>query len=251
MIGSLILATTLYAAPDVALALSNDTGTRLLAFGEVTNPVHLTKATCDGRVVDVSFIAQQPRGPKDSGRHTSDNFDQVPGTLYQVKGATIAHDASCLLGTASFFAVRAPVAVARGQTRCDDGTSALVARLGKRAVESCLQVGTFPRGRLALVTYARRSNELLIGLVLSTDKVAAVRRFPATFEEGAPSCWRADDGCTFNPADYHIPFVLTGAAGPMLFALWDGPEGQNIELLQPDGEDLEAAATGYRYWAPL
>jgi hypothetical protein len=251
MIGTLLLASTLFAATaDVAFAFSNASGTRLLAVGEVAEPARLTRATCDGRIVETSFLAQQPAGAKDSGRQTSSNFRDAPGALYEVKGALAPGDASCLLASSAFLATHPPVAVPRREKKCSDKVSALAARAGGRAVDRCLEVGTFPGGTLALVTYARKGDELLVGLVLFTEKVTALRRLPAKFEKDAPSCWRADDGCVFDPAAYRVPFVLTGVAEPMIFELWDGPEGQNLELMRPKGEDLEAVASGYRYWAP-
>lgn len=251
MIAPLLLAATLFAAPlDVSFAFSNRSGTRLLGLDETADPKRLTRATCDGKVVEIVFLAQQPRGAKDSGRQTISNFDETAGALYGVKGATVRGDASCLLGTSAFFAKRPSVAVSRGQSACNGKASALAARLGKRAVDSCLELGTFPGGTVALVTYARAANDLLVGLVLFTDELTALRKFPARFEGGAPSCWRADDGCIFDPAAFRVPFVLTGTEGPTIFAVWDGAEGQNLELMQPMGEDLETSASGYRYWAP-
>ena len=249
MIGSLLLATALSASPHFAFAFSDASGNRLLALGSVADPARLTRATCDGTVREVAFLAQ--RGGTDSGRQTSANFDQVAGALYQVKGAAIAAGASCLLATAAFFEARPPVAVAATRRPCDGRVAAAVAGLSERAVERCLEVGSLPGGRLALVTYARSGAELLVGFVLVTDAVTAMRSFPATARSGAPSCWRVDDGCIFEPGAYHVPFVLAGAGGPTLFALWDGAEGQNLEILEPKAGVLEAGATAYRYWAPL
>ncbi len=250
MLATLLLATTLGAQPEFAFAFSDASGTRLLALGSVVEPGRLTRATCDGRVLDVAFLARQPRGANDSGRQTSSNFDQAAGMLYEIRGTPAPSAASCLLATASFFAAHPPAAATAVRSFCDAGASAAVARLGKRIVERCEEVGRFPGGRFVIVIYARSGKDLLAGLVLLTEEITAMRAFPASAEEGAPSCWRADDGCVFETGSHHVPFALMGPGGPTLFALWDGPEGQNLELLAPKGGVLETMTTEYRYWVP-
>lgn len=250
MLASLFVAVTLSAAPDTAFAFANASGTRLLALGPVAEPARLTRASCDGKVVEVAFKAQQPKGPRDNGRQTKWNFDQVAGALYEVKG-TVAADGGCLLATAAYFRERPPLAVTAAQKACDAGAAAVAAGLSRRPVERCLEVGAFSGGRLLLVTFAKRGSSLLVGFVLLSARVTAMRSLPATLEQDAPSCWRADDGCVFEPGAYHVPFVLQGPGGPTLFALWDGPEGQNFELLEVRGAALEERATASRYWAPL
>lgn len=250
MVGSLLLAATLSAASDYAFAFADASGKRLLALGAVPEPARLTRATCDGEVVRVAFLAQQPRGANDLARQTPGNFEQVEGALYALEAGTIAPGASCLLATAELFRARPPVAVTAEETPCDAETGAAVARLGKRSVERCHEIGGFPGGRLALVTFARTGKDALAGLVLLAGKVATMRSFPAVFGGDATSCWRVDDGCVFEPGAYHVPFVLTGG-GAGLFALWDGPEGQKLELLESRRGALEPSAAAYRYWAPL
>jgi len=251
VLASLLLAVTLAAEPGPAFAFSDADGKRLLSLGPVGVPARLTRASCDGRVVDVAFLSQQPKGAKDTGRQTAANFDQVSGALYEVKGDAVPPDAPCLLADGAFFRVSLPVAVTASQKPCDAKASAAVTRLNKRKVERCLEVGAFPGGRLVLVTFARSGKALLVGLVLLAEKVTAMRSFPATFEPGAPSCWRVDDGCVFEPGAYHVPFVLAGPSGPTPFGLWDGAEGQNLELLEVRGAALEGGLTASRYWSPL
>lgn len=43
---------------------------------------------------------------------------------------------------------------------------------------------------------------------------------------------------------------MSGESGVRPFALRDGPEGQNLELLERQRKELRPLAIAYRYWAP-
>lgn len=250
MLTSLLLTTALSAAPT-AFAFADESGKRLLAIGKLDEPARLDRASCDGTVVAAKFVAEQPAGPKDTGRLTSANFDQTAGAVFQLAGEKVARDTTCLLGTAEFFRAWTALAVkASKKRRCDEKAAAAAAALGARQVESCVEVGTFSAARLLLATFAKEGNQLLVGLVLLDGKRVAMRSFPAKLEPGAPSCWRVDDGCAFSPDSYRVPFVLKGQGELRLLGLWAGAEGQNVELLGVQGQALEATATASRYWAP-
>jgi hypothetical protein len=250
MIAPLLLASALSASPDFAFAFSNAKGTRLLALGDVPRPVQLTRATCDGKLLDVTLVAQQLASVNDIGRQTAANFEDSAGAVYEIAGATVPPDASCLLGSGEFFAAHPPTAVIPAQRPCSATDGATAARLGRRAVERCVEAGSFRGGRLDLVAFTPRGKELLVGLALFAGKVTAMLPLPAVREEGSPSCWRADDGCRFDLAAHPSALVLGGAGGPRVFATWPGAEGQVLQLLEPRGDVLVETASAYRYWAP-
>ena len=247
---ALLVAAALSAAPESAFAFVDATGKRLLAVGAVEQPARLTRATCDGKLVEVTYLREQPRGAKDTGRLVSFNFDQSPGSLYELQGAAAERDATCLLGTPSFFAVRAPVPVTASKQPCAKPLADAAAALGKRAVQACTEVGRFPGGTLAHVAFASDGEQLLVGLALDAGATTALRAFPAKRDPGGFSCWRADDGCAFPPHSYRVPLVLKRKDGLELLGLWDGPEGQVAERLSVSGQALAVADVASRYWSP-
>jgi len=252
MVFALLSTVALAAAPEFSFAFSNESGSHLLALPPVAAPAKLNAVVCDGRLLDVKYVGEQAKGPKDSGRQTAGNFSQVKGSLFKLMKGTMPADALCLLAPAAAFSKRklVPVTAASGE-KCDEKTAALMAQLGKRAVTKCLPTGTFPGARLTFAGYELDGSSALAAMALTEDTGASVvRKFPATWERGAPSCWRADDGCEFDPSSYRVAFAMSGPAGLELYALWAGPEGENAELLRVKGSELSVAATASRYWSP-
>ncbi len=251
MVSSILTAALLTAAPDFGFAFSNDTGEKLLALEPLAAPAEMKKVSCDGKVLNVTYLSEQSTGAKDTGRQSARNFSQVKGSLFKVMSGRVPADTQCLLGTDAAFASRKvlPVTATRS-TKCDGKSAALAAKVGRRKVANCFSTGTFPGGKLAFVSFVRKGPSALVGVVLEPEPGApAMRAFPATVDHEAQSCWRVDDGCQFDEASYRVKFVMTGAAGLELFALWGGAEGENAELLRVKGKELSAALSASRYWS--
>jgi hypothetical protein len=246
-----LLALTLAAAPEFSFAFTNQDGTKLLALPPISDAASLTRAVCDGRLLEVKYLRDQPKGEKDTGRQTARNFDQAKGALFKLVKGPLPADALCLLGTAASFSKRTLLPVTTESGDCDEKSSAMMAELGKRKVTKCLATGSFEGGKLSFASYELDGSSALAGVALAPEKGApAIRRFPATWERGAPSCWRVDDGCEFDATSYRVAFAMNGKAGLELFALWAGAEGENAEVLRVTGAELKVIASGSRYWSP-
>ena len=246
-----IVALALAAAPEFSFGFTNEDGKLLLALPPVSNAASLTKAVCDGRMIDLKYLREQPKGPNDTGRQTARNFSQVRGALFKPVHGALPADALCLLGTAQTFAKRRLVVVAPETGDCDEASSTAAAELTKRKVTRCVTTATFPESKLSFASYELEGSSALAALVLTQEKgKPAVRKFPATWERGAPSCWRADDGCEFDASSYRVAFAMTGPAGLELYALWAGAEGENAEVMRVKGAELKVVASASRYWSP-
>jgi hypothetical protein len=247
-----LLALTLSAAPvAAAFGFSNADGTRLLALGSLSNPQSVTRALCEGKVFEVKFVRLQPRGAMDTGRRTARNFSQTEGPLFAVQKGRLPADTSCLLGNAAALAPARVVAISPDDGECDAETQQVAQTLGQRGITRCVRVARVGEQRLAFVSYSPKGEQLLAGVVLTGARgLGAARLFPAVKDADAPSCWRADDGCEFLPTTYRLVGALRGPEGFDLFALWDGAEGQNLELLRVKGSRLDVVASEHRYWAP-
>lgn len=241
MTGILVLS-LMTAGPEFAFAFSDAQGRKLLALNAVEDPERFTKASCGGTVFEVAFARLQGKGAHDNGRRTTANFSESAGALYEVKGPA-QPDSSCLLATEAFFKTKVPKPVVASATPCDAKALAAVTALNVQPITRCTQIGRFSGGQILNVQFAPQGKAFLVGVVLLSAKTVAMRSFPASFEEGSPTCWRADDGCVFEPDAYRIPFVMVGR-GIDLFALWGGPEGQELELLHVSGARLEADPLG-------
>ncbi len=252
MLSALVTALALTATPDLVFAFSNEKGDQLLALTPLAAPAELTKVSCDGKLLAIKHLAEQPEGPNNNGRQTARNFTQVGGSLFKIVSGNVSADALCLLGTEAAFAARKLFAVTPSDAPCDEKAAALAAKLGgKRKVTKCLVTGSFPGGRLLFAAYAPSGLNALVATLVALDSGAVgSRRFPAKLAKDAPSCWRVDDGCVFDPASYRVLFAMNGPAGWELVAAWGGAESQNAELLRLKASALAPAVTASRYWSP-
>lgn len=247
-----LLAVSLSTTPEFSFAFSNGDGTQLLGLEPLTAPSDLNKVACDGRVLEVKYVREQPAGAKDTGRQTARNFAQVKGSVFRPVKGRLPVDTVCLLGTTKAFSKRTLEAVTQqADERCDANTEALMAGLEKRKVAQCSATGTVKDGRLTFAKYeVEKDSALATVALLPKTGSPVVRRFPAKWEKDTPSCWRADDGCEFDSTNYRVAFVMRGPAGFELFARWGGPEGENVELLRVTEGELKVIASSNRYWAP-
>lgn len=248
---TIVAALTFAAAPEFFFGFSNSDGSQLLALPPVSSAATITRAVCDGRVIDLKYVKDQPAGGKDTGRQTARNFTQVKGALFKRVKGSLPADALCLLGTTATFAKRKLMPVSGETGDCDAKTAAIAGELVKRKVTKCLSTGALPEGHLSFASYELEGSEALAAVMLTREKEApALRKFPATWERGAPSCWRADDGCEFDASSYRIAFAMSGPSGLELYALWAGAEGENAEVLRVKGSALKVVASASRYWSP-
>ena len=92
-----LVAVALAATPEFSFGYTNENGSQLLALPPVSAPASLNRAVCDGRLLQVKYLREQPKGENDTGRQTARNFTQTKGALFKAKGGAPA-DALCLLG---------------------------------------------------------------------------------------------------------------------------------------------------------
>jgi hypothetical protein len=255
-----LIALALAAAPEFSFGFTNGDGTRILALPPVSGAARLTRAVCDGRLVQLEYLREQPAGAKDTMRQTAANFSQVKGALYKpvssgaqrLSKGTMPADAMCLMGTSAAFSKRKLLRVAAETGPCDEKAQALAAELTKRKVSQCVATGSLPGARLSFANFEAEGKSALAALVLEPEEgQASARKFDAVYEQDSVSCWRVDDGCEFDASSYRVAFGMSGPAGLELYTLWAGAEGENADLLRVKGSELVGVASASRYWSPL
>ncbi len=247
---------------DIAFAFANRTGTHLLTVaiegkGSATaqKPGHPNRALCTGsRLLEVAFEEHQKRGPKDTGRQNSYNFEQSEGDRYRITNGKVQDDEVCLLTGSDFLAGRSlrPMRRWEGQKPddCAPEVNASLSAATRRTITRCSILADLGKTQFVAAEFQPRGKNLLAALALVGE--GKLRLHLEKAECDGSSAWRVDDGCEFDPA-YVVPlFAWNEPDGEIELGIeWAGPESGALILYRSTGEKLELAATASRYWAPL
>ena len=237
-------------SPPAGFAFANAKGDRLLAWEPLSSARLMTRAACGGeRVAGVKWLGHREQGSRSTGRETAANFDQLAGDLFR-PDAPLSGEPVCLLMTDAFARGRRFAAL-DAPAACTDETRARIATAKGRPLANCWDKGGAFGRRVVLVEFARQGTSLLASLAVVGADTLAMEDYPAKWDEERISCWRVDDGCTFAPEAFEVPFAYATEAGAVGLALaWGGAESQTLHLLEADGERLRGLVGASRYWAP-
>lgn len=237
-------------SPPADFAFANAKGDRLLAWEPLSSARLMTRGACGGdRVVGVKWLGHREQGSRSTGRETAANFDQLAGDLFR-PDAPLPGEPVCLLMTDAFARGRRFAAL-DAPAACSDETKARIATAKGRAVANCWDKGGIAGHRAVVVEFAREGDNLLVSLALLGPGPVAFEDYPAKWDAERISCWRVDDGCTFDPGAFQVLFAYVTEAGAVGLALaWGGAESQTLNLLEADGDRLRGLVSASRYWAP-
>ena len=75
--------------------------------------------------------------------------------------------------------------------------------------------------------------------------------FPATYRGPQQDLWRVEDGGTFSPEGFAIPFIGRLRGTYFVGLTWAGAEGEASLLLVADSaRAFRTVRKSYRYWVP-
>jgi hypothetical protein len=250
---------------EASFAFASSSGTALLTVMDTDHSTtlgdnalkRLDMALCGNQLLPVAYDAYQKAGPKDNGRHMSQNFDQREGYRFRILQGRAADDESCLIGNRNFFAGKEvlTVSVQRWPPKaCASGIVSALSQLEGRGLVSCKEIGRLSTGEPVVVgEFQRRGNELLAAIGLNRSNGLVVYELPAKFEPESQTGWRVGDGGSLENSEFVPLFVLRRMPGDEveLGIAWFGEEGASLLLLRSSGKRLIKVLQGYRYMLPL
>jgi hypothetical protein len=214
----------------------------------------MTTAVCKGgRRVAVEFIGRQQATDADNGRQMAYNFHAQAGTVFRVRQGSVEEDESCFLTSDSILVGATPLALGlrRDSVFCSAKNQGRLRALRNRAVVQCWALcevgGDYGVG---LVEFARQDTNALASLVLVGREVAVFADFPAHYRGVGEDLWSLDDEGKMSPEGFEILFALRSSKTYILGVSWASTEGQELLLLEAQGQSFAACASGYRYTMP-
>jgi hypothetical protein len=239
--------------PPVSFGFFNNSGQLIIDHTKPdAMPVVYAKSVCESnRVLPLRFMQIQPGDPRNSHRHTAQNFDFLPGTIYALTIASEKANSSCLLTSDEFMPGTHPLPPlsASSQTLTPVQIERIEA-LQQRKISKSWALGEVPSGAvLYLVLFEHLDNQALASLILQTSDKVLFRDYPA--KVNPYSTWRVDDGGSISPGQFKILMLRQrGQHWEMATEFW-GAEGSVLEFLVENNGKFEAARRSYRYVSPF
>jgi hypothetical protein len=259
---SLLLAASVAAAQELpratpehgAFAFADRSGSKLIVTAPLAAPDALTTALCgDGRRVPVKYLRQQPAGAKDTGKVTRENFDQLPGALFQVVTGRVGGSATCLIAPDAFAAGVTAVSVrpldrARG---CEAAHNKRLSSVRGRRVIHCWGIAQVPPDMsLSVVQFVREGDAALGSVLLEGPEKWLFADYPAEYHGEGGDVWRAGDKGVLAPNDFRIVFLLKRDETYALGVRWGSAEGESLTLFVSDGNRFRDVINEYWYRSP-
>jgi hypothetical protein len=246
----------------------------------------LVGAVCsEGREFPIRYVRYQKGTPASSGRQGSDNFANDQGHVSEIVRGHAPPDDTCLLVPEGYLKtfpiVRNEFSKTDRDRRRDEYHRRLAVasihkqvfdltpfqalnEFGKQAVSriekekgrtSKIYWPLYRHGasqEVAVVEFNAMGDSLLGSLVLVEPTRVSYFDMPASLEKGRKDggCWRVDDDCRLQYEDMGVPAVLGAPGGQLVFATFQGAEGQLIVLFQSRDGKLAELRQNYRYQAP-
>lgn len=239
-----------------ALGFADASGSRLLvdspSEGKAPSRAYNLAVGYHGQRLVVRYVGLQERNDADNGRQTAQNFDHLSGSLYKVvEGKAVPNETYFLTMEQDM-----PEAAQLDMTsiREEQTPVALISRLEsshKRQIQHIWPLEQIDsQGKLYLVQFEPKGQELLASLVLDSKEGLIVQDYPAELE--GYSAWRVDDGGEVLPEMFSFLWAARTPEGFVLGVQWMGAEGESVSFLSREQNQFTELAVSYgRYMSPL
>lgn len=206
----------------------------------------------NGNILDIKYLKSQKQNEKDNGRQTAQNFDNLPGQVFEVTQGEANENEIYYLVNDSEFNIKAVLKSQDGDhSEIDTQSKEEIEKVKARKVKNSWEIGKVETDKtIYLILFEKEKDEMLASIVMKTPTKLVFKDYPAKYNE--MSTWRVDDGGRVYPEMFSILFAAKTEGGIVLGINWSAFEGENITLINEKDdkfEDLNIEA--YRYTSPI
>lgn len=244
-----------YASLGTSFAFSNEAGTKLIVFTEVTDPNSLSSLNAaigaNGQYLPVAYDKKQNSNSNDTGNYNAYNFNNLEGYLFNVTTGTAKSNTTyliikdALVPQSSLLAntQNGPVVMTHEQ-KVEMGNSK-----GRYANQGWI-LATYADGRqLILAGFEPQGNNYLMSMAIKDkDGKYKFMDYPSTSSDPS-SVWRVDDQGILDPTLFAILLCADTDKGFTAIINWKGAEGEVTLFLLDDLVSFADQEIGVsRYW---
>ena len=242
---------------DIGFGLFNNLRNQIILIDDEERPTDekkLEHAWVNSQSYRLDFAKIQKEGNAYNGRQTPDNFDNIPGAVFNLAEKVKPGEAYVLLCDAVFLKNRKPLTV--NNTFVDASASSVTSELKKtydRSITNAKLIATTSqKDSIFLVQLAPIADSLTVVLVTkrNTTSTLFTQEFKAEYNE--MSTWRVDDGGQFPMEDFTILNAFEHHGKIELVTSFPGAEGGNLSFIVPNSQNkYQYIKEAYVYWSPL
>jgi hypothetical protein len=206
----------------------------------------------NGNVLTIKYLRAQKGNEKDSGRQTSQNFDNLSGQIFEITQGTAKENETYYLANDNEFNTKSILDSQEGnQTELDIAAIQEIEKVKNRKVQKSWEIGKIESDKtIYLILFEREKGDMLASIVLKTPTKIAFKDYPAKYNES--STWRVDDGGSVYSNMFSVLFASKTETGIILGIKWAAFEGEVTTLLKEKGDILEELnIETSRYTSPI
>ena len=238
---------------DGSFGYVNADGSEVMALDSIAHPSLIRAALCPrARVYRVAYARRQTRRPADTGRQVAANFGNERGDVFRVSGGQAQANETCYLTADSSLVAGVVLAGPGTEGGCDTTRLRHASEIKHRAVVNCWPLGNAsPSVALLALQFTVVDTSALASIVMADRDQFFFFDLPATYHGPEADVWRVEDGGTFSPEAFGVPFFGRLHGTYFMALTWAGAEGEDSYLLVTDSAHaLRTVTKSYRYWVP-
>ncbi len=242
---------------NIGFGVFDDSRKQLILVDDEEHPSNvkaLSYVWSNEKAYPFEFVKMQKESEDYNGRQTPENFNNIPGAVFQLREKLSPGEAYAFLTNDNFHKTRKAVSVKKDLA--DANKSSVVAEL-KKSYQSPIKTikliaTTLEKDSIFLAQLAPVADTLTVLLIAKshTNPPLFIQEFKAEYDE--MSTWRVDDGGQFPMEDFDILNVFHYNNKIELVTSFPGAEGGNLSFITPDKQNrYHTLKEAYVYWSPL
>ncbi len=251
------IATDTLSHQDIGFGVFDDSRKQLILVDDEERPSNvkaLKYVWANEKAYPFEFVKMQKESEDYNGRQTPDNFNNLPGAVFQLHEKLSPGEAYAFLASDSFYKTRKAVAVKHNLA--DANKSSVVTEV-KKSYQSPITTikliaTTAEKDSVFLAQLAPVADTLTVLLIAKSNASPAlfIQEFKAEYNE--MSTWRVDDGGQFPIEDFSILNVFRYNNKIELVTSFPGAEGGSFSFITADKQNrYHTLKEAYAYWSPL
>lgn len=244
-----------YASLGTTYAFSNEAGTKLIVFTQVSDLNSLSGLNvaigANGQYLTVAYDKKQSSNNNDNGNYNTYNFNNLEGYLFNVTSGTAKSNTTYLLAKDTLVPQSSLLAnTQNGPVVMTHEQKVDLGNAKGRVADQGWILANYKDGRqLILAGFEPQGNNYLMSIAIKNkDGKYKFMDYPSTSSDPS-SVWRVDDQGVLDPTLFAILLCADTDKGFTAILNWEGAEGEvTLVLLENSASFTDQQADASRYW---
>ena len=237
---------------SIIFGFSDETGKNILAISDTLPEPGIYKKTIvdNGDLIPLKFVEQKTGVEDKDYQLTYYNFSNCGGYLFECSDGIVNYKKSVVMLSDKFLSNRKYIKnVSKEKNPLGADVLEQIKILKHKEIKNSFPLVKIDNNRsLYIVNFEIVNDTAMFSFVLVSPNKLVTKDNIAEFDPYGT--WRVDDGGVVNPEMFDILAVFESKFGIEIAINWIGAEGDYIEYLIENGNQLEMGKNEYRYTLP-